>query len=337
MIINLVKFIEIEKPFWEELESKVDNIERFPDTKESLSEIKRIYYLYKRCCADLLKIRSSANDPSMESYLESLVARAYRIIYDSVPRTTRFQPLNWFFIQFPRTLRKHKNAFSLSFLLVFIGSMLGSYMLHVDPGARKNLLPDHLQISPSERIEKEESVTDDRLSGKKMTFSSYLMTHNIRVSILTFALGITFGIGTFYLLFTNGIMIGAISYDYIANGEITFLLGWLLPHGSTEIPSILIAGQAGLIMAGAIIGQRSIHPLRKRIKEASSDITTLLGGCAILLVWSGIIESFFSQYHAPIIPYSAKIIFGASELALLIIFLTFSGREPKATLIGVNK
>jgi len=38
--------------------------------------------------------------------------------------------------------------------------------------------------------------------------------------------------------------------DYIRAGQTKFLVGWLLPHGSFEIPAILIAGQAGLILAG---------------------------------------------------------------------------------------
>ncbi len=337
MIINLVKFIEKETPFWKELEVKIDKLERFPNSKESLDEVKQIYYLYKRSCTDLIKIRNDANDPSLEQYLESMVARAYRIIYDTAPRSIRFKPFYWFFITFPRTLRKHCLAFLLSFLMVFAGAIVGTYVLHVDNNSRKDLLPQHLHISPEERVEKEENVSTDRLGGKKMTFSSYLMTHNIRVSIFTFSLGITFGIGTVFLLFTNGIMIGAISYDYIVNGQLTFLLGWLLPHGSTEIPSILIAGQAGFVLAAAIIGKKSIHPLKKRLKDVSSDIITLIGGCSVLLIWSGIIESFFSQYHAPIIPYSVKIIFGVAELALLITFLTFSGREKKLKLNRISK
>lgn len=329
MIINLVQFIETESPFWHELEDKIDLMEKFPNNEETIDDIKRIYYLYKRCCTDLVKVRNDANDPSLESFLESLVARSYRIIYDTAPRSTRFKPIKWFFITFPRTLRKHSLAFLLSISMLLLGSLIGAYVLHVDNGSRRDLLPDHLHMTPQERVEKEESVDDDRLSGKKITFSSYLMTHNIKVSIFTFALGITFGIGTVFLLFTNGIMIGAISYDYIVNGQLTFLLGWLLPHGSTEIPSILIAGQAGFVLAAAIIGKKSIHPLKKRLKDISADLITLLGGCSVLLIWSGIIESFLSQYHAPIIPYSAKIIFGISELSLLIVFLTFSGREKK--------
>jgi hypothetical protein len=45
-----------------------------------------------------------------------------------------------------------------------------------------------------------------------------------------------------------------------------------------------------------------------------------------MLVWAGIIESFFSQYHEPVVPYEVKIAFGLVELVLLGFFLSRSGR-----------
>ena len=45
-----------------------------------------------------------------------------------------------------------------------------------------------------------------------------------------------------------------------------------------------------------------------------------------MLVWAGLIEAFLSQYHEPVIPYFAKIAFGCIELAMLVLFLSRSGR-----------
>ena len=57
------------------------------------------------------------------------------------------------------------------------------------------------------------------------------------------------------MLFYNGVILGAVTVDYIRAGETKFLLGWLMPHGVIEIPAILIAGQAGLLLAFALIGR----------------------------------------------------------------------------------
>jgi protein-S-isoprenylcysteine O-methyltransferase Ste14 len=69
--------------------------------------------------------------------------------------------------------------------------------------------------------------------------------------------------------------------------------------------------------------------LRTRFRKIAPDLAHLAGGMAVLLVWAGIIESFFSQYHAPILPYSVKIAFGVVEIAALAWFLYFCGREKE--------
>jgi len=53
----------------------------------------------------------------------------------------------------------------------------------------------------------------------------------------------------------------------------------------------------------------------------------LICGSGLMLIWAGIIESFLSQYHQPVVPYAAKIGFGLTELLVLIAFLCFSGRS----------
>ncbi len=113
--------------------------------------------------------------------------------------------------------------------------------------------------------------------------------------------------------------------DYMAAGESVFLFGWLLPHGSIEIPAILIAGQAGFVLAGALIGWRDEKTLKVRLREILPGLATLIGGAAVLLVWAGIVEAFFSQYHAPVLPYSVKIAFGGLQLVLLTAFLARAG------------
>ena len=49
------------------------------------------------------------------------------------------------------------------------------------------------------------------------------------------------------------------------------------------------------------------------------------GGLSILLVWAGIMEAFFSQYHEPVLPYDLKIAVGVIELVGLFYFLLRAG------------
>ena len=74
------------------------------------------------------------------------------------------------------------------------------------------------------------------------------------VQVLVLAMGMTWGIGTILLIFYNGVILGAVAIDYILAGQTKFLMGWLMPHGVIEIPAVLIAGQAGFVLARALIG-----------------------------------------------------------------------------------
>ena len=52
-----------------------------------------------------------------------------------------------------------------------------------------------------------------------------LMTHNAQVAFFSTACGMTWGLGTMILLFYNGVILGAVSFDYVQAGQAKFLLG----------------------------------------------------------------------------------------------------------------
>src|SRR6185369_13110264 len=212
--------------------------------------------------------------------------------------------------------------------ITLLGCAFGWFVMRQDPQSKAVLMPfSQLMVSPAERVAKEERATTDRLQGAKATFSAELMSNNIRVTLLAMAAGITWGAGTLIVLFSNGVSIGAVAADYIGGGQAAFLAGWLLPHGSTEIPAILLGGQAGFILAGALIGWGSHRSRAERFRMVGSDLFAIVAGAGGLLVWAGIVEAFISQYHQPVIPYSLKIGFGICEILALTAFLGRAGRE----------
>jgi Uncharacterized membrane protein len=328
MIIDLPRFLAAERPYWQELKTLLDRLETETQPKLSVAEVERFHFLYERTAAALARIAAHA-DPNTHRFLESLVARAYGEIHETRGTASRFSLRQWAFRTFPETFRHHFRAFLAALVVTFVGAAFGSTILMFDPEMKPLILPfSHLHGDPAERVKKEESQKPEHLEEGKSRFSAYLMTHNTRVAILALALGMTFGTGTLILLFYNGVILGAVAYDYVRAGQTEFLLAWLLPHGSIEIPAILIAGQAGLVLAGALIGRATREPLRQRLRQAGPDVVTLIAGVALLLVWAGLVEAFLSQYHAPVIPYPAKILFGLVELALLALYLGKSGRSP---------
>ena len=327
MIIDLHKFAAAGRPTWTELERWLDRLDQRSRVSMTLDELQRFHRLYERTSADLARIATFSAEPETRRYLETLVARAYGEMHETREKRRRIQPLVWFFRTFPQAFRRHARQFYLSVAITLVGCLFGGFVVTFDPGSKSVLLPfDHLQGDPAKRVAKEEAATRDELSGAKSEFSAFLMTHNTQVSVFTLGLGITWGVGTAIMLFYNGIILGAVAVDYVQAGQTKFLLGWLLPHGVIEIPAILIAGQAGLVLALAMIGWGNRVPFGARMRKISGDLITLIFGVAIMLVWAGLVEAFFSQYHEPILPYELKIGFGLCELLLLVLLLSKSGR-----------
>lgn len=327
MIIDLQRFIAAERTHWSELEKTLSKIEADPNQPMNLEQIKRFHHLYERAAADLARLTTFSSEPETRRYLENLIARAYGQIHETREKQQRLSPLKWFFQTLPQTFRRHLRAFQLSLAITLAGCVFGGFAIAFDPEAKPVLMPfSHLQGDPSERVAREENANSDRLEGAKTSFSAQLMTHNTRVSIFIMALGMTWGIGTIIMLFYNGIILGAVAVDYARSGQTMFLLGWLLPHGVIEIPAILIAGQAGLMLAKALIGRGTRESLRSRLRSISADLVTLIFGVGLMLVWAGFIEAFLSQYHYPVVPYLVKILFGMTELFLLCLYLLRSGR-----------
>jgi len=336
MIIDLPRFIAAERGSWTELEELLTKMEESPDFRLSLEQAQRFHFLYQKVSSDLARLATFASEPQLGNYLESLVARAYGEIHETRRPGRRRSVVAWFFDDFPAVFRRRRREFVLAVLVTLAGVAFGGFAVSFDSEAKEALVPaqfGHLNQSPAERVREEESAKEDRLEGFHATFAGALMVNNIRVSVTAMALGMTWGLGTLIVLFHNGVILGLAAIDYINAGQTMFLLGWLMPHGVIEIPSVLIAGQAGFVLGGAIIGRKSRATLTHRLRAVSRDVMTLIGGVAVLLVWAGLVESFLSQHHQPVVPYSLKIAFGGVELIVLCWLLSHrsSGEKARAT------
>ena len=63
------------------------------------------------------------------------------------------------------------------------------------------------------------------------------------------------------------------------------------------------------------------------MRQSMREWLLLIAGLAMMLVWAGPMEAFFSQHHAPVLPYGFKVAVGAAELVLLTIYLLLIGRR----------
>jgi len=331
VILDLERFQAQEQPRWSKLESLLAQLESRPDRLLKLAEADLLQDLYAQTAADLNRVTHGALAPELRRYLEQLVARAYAELYYARPtRSELWQPRRWLriFTAFPEAFRRQSRYFALAVLVTLLGSTLGGLAVRFDPASVDVLLPADYLRNPRMRVGQEERGQSRHLDSAQIeaAFSAELIKHNIQVSLLAAGLGVTFGIGTALLLFENGLLLGAVAVRYTQQGFGLFVTAWLLPHGAFEIPSILIAGQAGFYLARLLLRRREDRNMRQSIREW----LLLIAGMALMLVWAGLMEAFFSQHHAPVLPYGFKVAVGAAELGMLTIYLLFIGRKETA-------
>ena len=324
MIASLQRFILQRRPLWEEYEALLKRLEDDVSLKLDLDGIQRLRFLHESVAGDLMRVRTFTVDPDTTAYLESLLARGFGFIHDNRGVRLRF-PVRKALILFAQTVRQHTRALGLVVTALMLGVLLGGFLVAFEPNVKEIILPfAHLLGDPAERVALEESTNPD-VSEAHTRFAAQLMANNIRVSILVLVLGIFYGVLTLVVVFYNGVILGAVIVDYLLAGQGVFLTAWLLPHGSVEIPAILFSAQAGLLIARAVMVPQGRLSAAARLRRVRQPVCILLGGVIVLLIWAGLVESFFSQYHAPILPYPAKIAFGVLQTAGLIAYLMLAG------------
>ena len=325
--MDLNTFMSRGREGWEELETLLEAIDRGGMESLSASEAQAFARLYRQVSSDLVRARSLTSNQELLGYLNVLVGRSYGQI-------TTGQRLSvkgiWRFLseEYPSLVRVEKRLVLLSAGIFFVGVMFGAGAMWLDNSAGLYLLPkDHLHLEPSERVAKltEEMSRDGVMSVESQAyFSSYLFTHNIQVTFLTFALGLTFGVGTCLILFMNGVSIGALAMNYHMSGEGLFFYAWILPHGVPELMSIFIAGGAGLVLSRAF-WRGGRQGLRMKMRREGERAMKMLMGTMMLLVLAGVIEGTVSQMHPPVLAYGFKLSLALGLAVVLQIYLARGG------------
>jgi uncharacterized membrane protein SpoIIM required for sporulation len=89
------------------------------------------------------------------------------------------------------------------------------------------------------------------------------------------------------------------------------------PHGSLELPSIVLSGAAGLRLGYGVLFP-GIYRRRDSIARAGVEAARLVSGIIPLLVIAGTLEGFFSPSSAPV---WLKFSVGGSIFTLLLLWL----------------
>ncbi|MGB9435875.1 MAG: stage II sporulation protein M [Candidatus Acidiferrum sp.] len=310
------RWIEKRRLHWNRLEELVNTSGHSGVSALSPTDLQELALLYRQIAADLASVREDSTSANLAHYLNQLLGRAHNIIY--MGRKTESRNIFTFYrYTYPAIFRETFSNTFVAFLIFLCAAVAGCLLSLNDPSFPRHMLnPDMIQS-----IEQHKMWTDSVVTVKPVA-SSEILTNNLSVSILTYALGITAGIGTAWMMLLNGLMIGVVG-TACWQGRMSLLLwSFVAPHGVLELPAIFIAGGAGFIIARGLLFPGAL-PRGESLVRAGRLSAKLFFGTIPFLLIAGFIEGFISPSSLPM---GMKFGLAAALFTLLVLYLAFSGK-----------
>lgn len=278
------QFIEQNKEKWRELELLLELPQKDAD---------KLQELFVKVSSDLSYARTFYPKRSVRLYLNNLTQK----VFDSMgKKKSGFSLKNishFFGVILPEEAYRQRKMLLISFLIFVVSVTIGALSSANNPEFAKVILGDSYIEMTENNINKLDPMAvykDENAIG----MFSYITVNNIRVAFLAFVLGLLGGVGTVFILVSNGIMVGVFQYFFYQKGLFltSFLTIWI--HGTIEISAIIIAGAAGIILGNGLLFPGT-YKRSTAMQISSKRALRILLGTIPLFIIAGLLESFVTR------------------------------------------
>jgi len=238
-------------------------------------------------------------------YLNGLASRIYLGIYKNKKEASS-RIIRFWKTELPLVVRKYHREILYSFIIFVLFAIMAAFSAAHDETFVRGVLGDDYVEMTEDNIAKGDPFGVYK-NGDQVGMFMFIAKHNISVSLLIFVCGLFFSIGTVWLLFTNGVMLGAFQYYFFSKGlgMKSVLVIWI--HGTLEISSIIIAGAAGLIMGNSLLFPGTYKRIDS-LKRGAKDGLKFLIGLVPVFIAAAFLEGFVTRYSTMPIWASASIL-----------------------------
>src|SRR5881409_949971 len=311
------RFVQKKREGWEAFRTTALRMERSGVGALAPGEIPAFAAQYREVAADLARARTYQVDPRVIAYLERVVTAGHNALYST--RGKDRTPLHHYILRdFPAAVVQSWRYVLLAFLLFSVPAVVGYVMIRERPELGEELMPG--------MVARAEAAAENQAEGRGYAETSkedrpqtaaWIITNNITVSFGTFVGGLTGGLLTAWLLFTNGMMLGLVLGLFKNYQAMNYLLTFVLGHGVLELTAIFISAGAGFRLANAIIapGDRT---RRDALVVEGRIAARMIGAVVKILAIAGTIEGLLSTSDAPA-PWKLGV--SAATVVLLVLYL----------------
>jgi len=280
---------------WRELEGLLERVEKKGPRDLTAAELHRLPVLYRGAASSLSVATAISLDKNLLDYLTALVGRAYICVYGS-KRRAGDAIREFFLFRFPWAVRRYFTFVFVSMALFALGTLTGYQMTRADSERYHSFVDEAMAggRTPAASTQELREVLYDGEDQPLSLFASFLFTHNAKIGLLCFALGFAAGVPVIYLLFVNGLTLGAMVALYDSRGLGAEFWAWVLPHGVTEISAVCLCGAAGMVLGSAIVFPGR-HTRLRNLALKGREVALLGIGAVVMFLLAGLIEGFFRQ------------------------------------------
>lgn len=269
--------------------------------------------LFIQVLDDLSYAKTFYPDSQTTAYLQTLAGKAHQLIYKN-KRENKGRMLYFWKEELPRIVLSAHRELSIAFLVFIVSITLGFVSARYDAGFVRLILGDQYVNQTLENIRQDDPMAIYKSMHAVDMFLA-ITVNNIRVSFMAFAFGVFFSIGSGYILFSNGVMVGAFQYLFYERGLLSEALLTIYIHGTLELSAIVIAGGAGIVMGNALLFPGTYSRLASFIRGTRKGAKIIIGLIPIFIV-AGFLEGFVTRHTDMPLALSLFIIIGSLGLII---------------------
>ncbi|WNJ21371.1 stage II sporulation protein M [Pontibacter sp. G13] len=252
----------------------------------------RIAELYVQLTDDLAYARTFYPKSPTVRYLNGLAARTHLEIYQN-KQTERKKFGTFWTHELPLIFASSRKYLFYAFLIFTASFIIGMIGAYTDEAFIRAILGDDYVDMTLENIRNGNPTAVYQDDSKLIMFLEIAL-NNIRVSFLAFAWGITLSIGTIYLLFSNGVMVGAFIGLFQRGSALSEALPIIYIHGTLELSAIVIAGAAGFMLGNSILFPGTYKRVERLKQEARKGMKMLVGLIPVFIL-AAALESYVTR------------------------------------------
>lgn len=308
--MNEIRFIKLNGSRWQDFDKFLNENEK--------SNPDHLAQLYVELTDDLAYARTFFPESKTTKYLNQITFKAHQQIFKR-RKVASSKFIKFFVRDYPLIIYNNRKTILIAFIFFVVSAIIGAASLSLNEDFARSVLGDGYVNMTIDNIQDGHPMGVYNNEEQGIMFMK-IAWNNIMVSFMAFAFGIFFSVGSFTMLFQNGVMLGVFQFFFVKYGlfKVSFLTVWM--HGTIEISSIIIAAAAGIVMGNSFLFPGTYPRIYSLQKGAMKGVKMVIGLIPMFII-AAFIESYVTRHSEASFTFDAVLIIISSLFIVSYLFI----------------